>query len=150
MPNGWRTIKSFVHKIRLHGRRGKGMAESFSREKLREAPQKEDGWKILCYLLLVWPRPVRPLKSRMNGKKTHTHTHMKQQFYTRHQIQPEYGDEQADAGRDGWTRLARPNSQARTGTGEYYFPCSADHEQDWQPYPVDPYSAICNDHTYYT
>ena len=33
----------------------------------------------------------------------------------------EYGDEQADAGRDGWTRLARPNSQARTGTGEYSF-----------------------------
>ena len=28
------------------------------------------------------------------------------------------------------------------------FPCSADHEQDWQPYPVDPYSAICGDHTY--
>ena len=26
------------------------------------------------------------------------------------------------------------------------FPCSADHEQDWQPYPVDPYSAICYDH----
>ena len=21
-----------------------------------------------------------------------------------------------------------------------HFPCSADHEQDWQPYPVDPYS----------
>ena len=36
-----------------------------------------------------------------------------------HQIQPEYGDEQADAGRDG--RLARPNSQARTGTGGYSF-----------------------------
>ena len=42
----------------------------------------------------------------------------------------------------------KTNSQARTGTGEYYFPCSADHEQDWQPYPVDPYSAICDDHTY--
>ena len=67
---------------------------------------------------------------------------------SKHQIQPEYGDEQAAAGRDGWTRLARPNSQARTGTGEYHFPCSADHEQDWQPYPVDPYSAICDDHTY--
>ena len=67
---------------------------------------------------------------------------------SKHQIQPEYGDEQADAGRDGWTRLARPNSQARTGTGEYFFPCSADHEQDWQPYPVDPYSATCDDHTY--
>ena len=31
----------------------------------------------------------------------------------KHQIQPEYGDEQADAGRDCRTRLARPNSQAR-------------------------------------
>ena len=40
---------------------------------------------------------------------------------SKHQIQPEYGDEQADARRDGSTRLARPNSQARTGTGEYSF-----------------------------
>ena len=32
-----------VHKIRHHGRRGKGTAESFSREKLRHAPQKEGG-----------------------------------------------------------------------------------------------------------
>ena len=77
MPNGWRTIKSLVHKIRLHSRRGKGMAESFSREKLRHAPQKEGGWEILCDLPPVWPRLVRPtnLMSRMNGKKTHTHTH---------------------------------------------------------------------------
>ena len=29
---------------------------------------------------------------------------------SKHQIRPEYGDEQADAGRDGRTRLARPNS----------------------------------------
>ena len=34
------------------------------------------------------------------------------------------------------------------GHGNNHFPCSADHEQDWQPYPVDPYSAICYDHTY--
>ena len=34
------------------------------------------------------------------------------------------------------------------GQGKSHFPCSADHEQDWQPYPVDPYSAICDDHTY--
>ena len=27
-------------------------------------------------------------------------------------------------------------------------PCLTDHEQDWQPYRVDPYSAICDDHTY--
>ena len=32
--------------------------------------------------------------------------------------------------------------------GNVHFPCSADHEQDWQPYPVDTYSAICDDHTY--
>ena len=69
---------------------------------------------------------------------------------SKHQNQPEYGDEQTDAGRDCRTRLARPNSQARTGTGEYYFPCSADHERDWQPYPVDPYSDICDDHTFHT
>ena len=59
---------------------------------------------------------------------------------SKHQIQPEYGDKQADAGRDCRTRLARPNSQARTGTGEKSFSLfRADHEQDWQPYPVDPY-----------
>ena len=59
----------------------------------------------------------------------------------KHQIQPEYGDEQADAGRDCQTRLARPTSQVRTRTGiNSFFSCSADHEQDWQPYPVDPYS----------
>ena len=32
--------------------------------------------------------------------------------------------------------------------GNIHFPCSADHEQDWQPYPIDPYSGICDDHTY--
>ena len=48
--------------------------------------------------------------------------------------------EQADAGRDGRARLARPNnSQARTGKGNIQFPCSTDHEKDWQTYPVDPY-----------
>ena len=34
------------------------------------------------------------------------------------------------------------------GQGNIHFPCSADHEQDWQPYPVDPYSAMSDDHTY--
>ena len=38
---------------------------------------------------------------------------------SKHKIQPEYGDEQADAGRDCRTRLARLNSQARTRTGKY-------------------------------
>ena len=31
----------------------------------------------------------------------------------------------------------------KRGEGNINFPCSVDHEQDWQPYPVDPYSAIC-------
>ena len=70
---------------------------------------------------------------------------------SKHQIQSKYGDEQADAGRDCRTRLARPNSQTRTNVDrEIDFPCSADHVQDWQPYPVDPYSlAMCvTIHTY--
>ena len=29
------------------------------------------------------------------------------------------------------------------------FPCSADHEQDWQPYPIDPYSCYMRDHIYW-
>ena len=37
------------------------------------------------------------------------------------------------------------------GQGNINFTCSADHEQDWQFYPVDLYSAMCDDqyiHTY--
>ena len=34
------------------------------------------------------------------------------------------------------------------GQGNIPFPCSVDHEQDWQPYGVDLYSAICDDRTY--
>ena len=55
-------------------------------------------------------------------------------------------NEEADVGRDGRTRLARPYCWARMGTdSENRFSCSADPEQDWQPYPVDPYSAIYDD-----
>ena len=28
----------------------------------------------------------------------------------------------------------------------FYFPCSADHEQDWEPYPVDPFCCYMCDH----
>ena len=34
------------------------------------------------------------------------------------------------------------------GQGNIHFPCSADHEQDWQPYPVDPYHTLVDDHTH--
>ena len=40
---------------------------------------------------------------------------------SKHQIQPKYGDEQVDTGQDCRNRLARPNSQARTGTRKYLF-----------------------------
>ena len=32
--------------------------------------------------------------------------------------------------------------------GKNIFPCLADHELAWQPYPVDPYSARFDDYTY--
>ena len=81
------------------------------------------------------------------NKKMDANAELGRNPVSKHQIQPEYGHEQAEAGRDCQIRLARSNSQARTRTGKNNFPCSADHEQDWQPYPVDPYSAICDDHT---
>ena len=53
--------------------------------------------------------------------------------------------------RDGTAEpVSRDQSLRRERRQEnIHFPCSADHVQDWQPYPVDPYSAICDDHTYY-
>ncbi|CAN0459801.1 unnamed protein product [Ascophyllum nodosum] len=33
------------------------------------------------------------------------------------------------------------------GQGNINFPCSANHEQNWQPHPVDPYSCYMCDHT---
>ena len=53
-----------------------------------------------------------------------------------------------------WDGTAEPVSRdhflrRERGQGIIHFPRSADHEQDWQPYPVDPYSCyICDDHTY--
>ena len=51
--------------------------------------------------------------------------------------------------RDGTAELVSRDQILRNvrGQGNIIFPCSADHEQDWQPCPVDPYSAIC-DHKY--
>ena len=60
---------------------------------------------------------------------------------TKHQIQPGYID-MSRLTRGG---TAEPVSRNRIlrhvrRQGNNNFPCcSADHEQDWQPYPVDPY-----------
>ena len=37
---------------------------------------------------------------------------------SKHQVQPEYGDEQTAAGRDCRTRLARPNSHTCSSTSD--------------------------------
>ena len=67
---------------------------------------------------------------------------------SKHQIQPEYGDSRLT--RDG---TAEPVSRDQIfrrerGQGNIHFPCSADHEQDWQPYPVDPYSCYMCHYAY--
>ena len=68
---------------------------------------------------------------------------------SKHQIQPEYG-EMSRLLRDGTVEPVSRDQILRhaRGQGNIIFPCLADHEQDWQPYPVDPYPAICDDHTY--
>ena len=61
---------------------------------------------------------------------------------SKHQIQSEYRDEQADEGRDCRTVSRDQILRHERGQGDTHFPCSADHDQDWQPCPVGPYSAI--------
>ena len=53
--------------------------------------------------------------------------------------------------RDGTAEAVSRDQTLRRerGQGNIHFPCSADHDQDWQPHPVDPYSCyIYDDHTY--
>ena len=73
---------------------------------------------------------------------------------SKHQIQPEYM-EMSRLTRDGTAEPSRETKFSGThGDRGIFFSCSADHEQDWQSYPVDPYSAKCDDHpsihTYYS
>ena len=59
-------------------------------------------------------------------------------------------NEQADAGQDGTAEpeVSRDKLLGANGDREIFvFPCLADqYEQDWQSYPVDQYSAMCDDH----
>ena len=73
---------------------------------------------------------------QINGRRRGT----REDSVSKHEIHPEYGNEQADAG-----RTAKPVSRDQIlrrerGQGNTDFPCSDDHEQNWQPYQVDPYS----------
>ena len=60
-------------------------------------------------------------------------------------MQPEYGDdEQADAGRNSETVSRDQTLRRERGQGKVYFPCSAEHVQDGQPYTIDPYTCYMN------
>ena len=49
--------------------------------------------------------------------------------------------------RDGTAEVSRDQIlRHEGGQGNIHFPCSADHKQDWQPYTVDPYSALSGDY----
>ena len=62
---------------------------------------------------------------------------------SKHQIQPECRENALS--RTTWDGTAKPvsrdqNLRREQGRENIHFPCSADHEQDGQHYPVDPYS----------
>ena len=67
---------------------------------------------------------------------------------SKHQIQPEYG-EGSRLTRDGTTEPVLRDQTLRRERGQEIIPSSADHEQDWRPYPIDLYSAICDDQHIY-
>ena len=52
--------------------------------------------------------------------------------------------------RDGTAEPVSRDQVLRHERGQriIHFSCSADHVQDWQPYPVDPYSCYMCDNTY--
>ena len=104
---------------------------------------------VFVFMLLLKPRPFVQSSFDMQDAAAE----LGRNPVSKHQIQPEYGDEQAD---DAVRRDCRRNPSRETkfsganerGHGNIHVSCSADHVQDWQPYPVDPYSCymMC-DHT---
>ena len=68
---------------------------------------------------------------------------------SKHQIQPRVW-RMSRLARDGTTDPVSLDQiiTRKRGQGNIDFPLSADHEQDWQPDPIDPYSAISHDHTF--
>ena len=87
-------------------------------------------------------------ESIKNKNKTKRHESMHP--VSKHQIQPSM--EMSRLTRDG---AAEPVSRDQIlryerGQGNIHFSCSPDHVQDWQPYPVDPYSCyVCDNSRLY-
>ena len=66
---------------------------------------------------------------------------------SKHQIQP--STEMSKLTRDGTAEPVSRDQILRREQGQenIHFSCSANHKQDWQPYPADPYSAVMTMHT---
>ena len=60
-------------------------------------------------------------------------------------FRPSVEKEQAGAGRNGGVLRGQILRRER-GQGNINVSCSGDHEQDWQPHPIDPYSALRDYH----
>ena len=71
---------------------------------------------------------------------------------SKHQIQLEYEDNQAERGRDCRTRLEDQILRRKRGQGNINFPCTGGHDkQDWH-LPARSlllHNVICHDHTSY-
>ena len=82
---------------------------------------KKESFSLRVSPALHPPERPSPRHADMTDHGLGRETRERRLFITvsKHNIQPEYGDEQADAGRDCRTCLARPNSPARTRIGKY-------------------------------
>ena len=66
---------------------------------------------------------------------------------SKHQIQSELSMEMSRLTQDGTAEPVSRDQIIRRerGQGNIHYPCSADHVQDWQPYPVDLHSCYMCD-----
>ena len=76
MPNKWRTIYSWVHKIRLHGRRGEGNILNPSRDKNEGKHRRRKVDEKLCVTFplcdLSWCIHKSDVQNKWDDNTTHT------------------------------------------------------------------------------
>ena len=100
------------------------------------------------FYLLTFPRfPLRKKEHKSYFGKNRTHDFRTSRCAA--YLLDHSGDERLcmEMSRLTWDGTAEPVSRDKIlrrerGQGNINFPCSADHEQDWQLYPVDPYSCL--------
>ena len=114
----------FVHNLRLHIKSSVGNIIALG---------KKAFWTAMIDILAIGTRAVSPYR---NGQGA-----VKGRIYFPSFI--------ATTAVDGTTKPVSRDQVLRRerGQGRVNFPCSADHVQDWQLYPVDPYPCHMCDHT---